>query len=131
MTYDPTLPTNIHKVRYLVGDTDINDLMLQDGEIEWLLTIENDDVFLAAARACETIAARFARDVNYRFSTMWQDSSDAFEHYMALADKLRAVDEADLPSLGFTSSASFTESGIQFWYGMHDNPPSTDPNPDS
>lgn len=128
MTYDPSLPTDTHKVRYLVGDTDVNDLMLQDDEIAWLLQIENDDVFMAAARACESIAARFARDVNYRFSTMWQDSSDAFAHYMKLAETLRASDEADFPNLGFKASATFDDVGPEnFWYGMHDNPPRVRP----
>lgn len=128
MTYDPTLAKDTDKVRYLVGDTDDDDLMLEDTEIKFLLTLENDNLFEAAARACETIAAKFARDVNYRFSTMWQDASDAYDHYMRLAKRLRERDEYHFPDLGFKASPVFDDRNEDygpevFWVAMHDNPP--------
>ena len=48
-------------VRFLVGDTDSTDQLLQDGEITYLLSQYNNAPLNAAIRACETIMAKFAR----------------------------------------------------------------------
>lgn len=130
-TYDPNLIKDRDRVRFLIGDTDNDFLMLEDKEIAYLLTQEGDDVLMASYRACVAIAGKFARDVNYRFSTMWQDSTEAFNHYMKLANvyEAEAASGADSAlSLGFLMSPSMTrreDDGTieQFFYGMHDNPP--------
>lgn len=49
------------QVRFLVGDTDITDPLLLDGEINYLLDQYNGAVYNASIRACETIQAKFAR----------------------------------------------------------------------
>lgn len=51
-------------VRFLVGDTDITDPLLQDGEIYYLLGQYNNAVINASIRACETIQAKFGRMVD-------------------------------------------------------------------
>ena len=49
-------------VRFLIGDTDNCDQLLQDGEIEWLLSQYNEvGAMNAAIRGCEVIAAKFSR----------------------------------------------------------------------
>jgi len=125
--YDKTLPTDRDKVRLLIGDTNNDVLLMEDEEIEFLLTNNNSALYLTAADACEIIAAKFARDVNYRFSTLWQDAGDAYEHYMALAEKHRKTADSSetVPSgLSFTASDILdTDDPAVFWYGMTDNPP--------
>lgn len=123
--YDPSVPTDRDKVRFLIGDTDNDNLMLSDDEVAFTLSENADDLYLTAASLCKSIAARFARDVNYRFSTLWQDSGDAYEHYMALAKRY----EEEALSGGGSLEVVFTMSGSrctqypeEFWYGMHDNP---------
>ena len=86
--YDETLPTDRDKVRFLIGDTDNDTLMLSDTEVEFALSENSDNLYAAGSSLCKSIAARFARDVNYRFSTLWQDSGDAYIHYMELAETL-------------------------------------------
>lgn len=127
MAYDEKLPDDRNKVRFLIGDTDNADLILRDEEVTYCLSVENDDIFFAAARACETIAARFARDVNYRFSTMWQDAGDAFDHYMGLAERLRKSDSSEFTAIDLQVSPvmqkRMDDFGPEvFWFGMHDNP---------
>lgn len=48
--------TNIDDVRLLIPDTDPSSQALDDSQIERLLSLSNDKVFLAAARALEIIA---------------------------------------------------------------------------
>jgi len=124
-TYDDNLSTDRDKVRFLIGDTDDDNQMLSDNEIAFLLTQENSNLLLASASACEAIAAKFARDVNYRFSTMWQDASDAYAHYMQLAEKYRTESSRNSgqPIFTFNENINSGEAVELFWYGMHDNPP--------
>jgi len=123
--YDPSLPTDRDKVRFHVGDTDNDNLMLSDDEVTFALTEKADNIYLAAASLCRSIAARFARDVNYRFSTLWQDAGDAYAHYMDLAERYEneALLGSGAASVVFTMSGSrCQEYPEEFWYGMHDNP---------
>lgn len=126
-TYDDNLSNDRDKVRFLVGDTEDDQQMLSDGEIAFTLTQTGDNLLLAAAYACETIAAKFARDVNYRFSTMWQDASDAYDHFMDLAKKRRMESERNTgqPIFTFNENINGGLAPELFWYGMHDNPPTT------
>ena len=130
-TYDKNLTLDRDKVRFLIGDTDNDFLMLEDSEIAYILTGEGDDVLKTASRCCLTIASKFARDVNYRFSTMWQDSTEAYNHYIELSKMYAVQAEQGSESaldLGFQMSPAMTakvaEVGYveEFWIGMNDNP---------
>ncbi len=127
-TYDSNLVLDRDKVRFLIGDTDNDFPMLEDGEISYLLTEEGNNVLMAASRCCLAIASEFARDVNYRFSTMWQDSTDAYNHYIQLSDMLRkeGTTQTEL-SVSFLMSNEMqrrvdNDKVEIFFYGMHDNP---------
>jgi hypothetical protein len=53
MSYDPS--TNAGKVRMLIGDTTITDHIFTDAEVTTLLTMAEQNVYLAAALAFGTI----------------------------------------------------------------------------
>jgi hypothetical protein len=59
-SYDTANPTNMHKVRALCGDTIDAGHYLEDGDIDIFLALENNDIRLAAAMACESIAGKLA-----------------------------------------------------------------------
>lgn len=61
-SYDPTtLTTNkTNQVRFLVGDTEVTDPLVQDEEIVFALSQRNS-IYGAAAIVCRTIAAKFSR----------------------------------------------------------------------
>lgn len=53
------------KVRFLIGDTDTTNQLLQDAEITFLLAQWNDDAYVAASHACDALAAKFAAKSDY------------------------------------------------------------------
>lgn len=120
--YDPGLTTTRDQVRFLIGDTDNNNIMLENSEIEYLLSLEGDDVFGAASRCCDSIAAMFAREVDTRFSTLWQNGSQAHDHYVALSARLQAQAGVRSASPEFTYANIDPDSPSIFWIGMDDNP---------
>lgn len=63
MAFTYVLTTDRGKVRFLSGDTDSLDILLQDDEIDYLLTLY-PSVTTAAVAACRAIAAKFAREAD-------------------------------------------------------------------
>lgn len=91
-TYD--LSTSVGQVRFETGDTDPEATYLTDQEIAYALAEENEVVLLAAARCCETIAARLAGDYDFQWEN--GDAGGSFKRSQArqafadLAVRLRA-----------------------------------------
>lgn len=122
--YDSTLSLDRDKVRFLVGDTDDDNQMLSDSEIAFALSENNDGIYLASADLCEALAAGFARDVNYRFSTLWLNAGDAYKHFVDRGIQLRSDAESATGQPIFTMGEGTDPDAPEiFWYGMHDNPP--------
>ena len=122
--YDDQLSLDRDKVRFLVGDTDNDNPMLSDNEVGFALSENNNDIYMSAAYLCEALAAGFARDVNYRFSTLWLNAGDAYEHFTRRAQQLRRDADSATGQPIFTMGEGTDEDAPEiFWYGMHDNPP--------
>ncbi len=77
------------KVRFLVFDTDTNEQLINNEEIDWLLT-EQTSVYMAAANAAEAIAAKFAKDVTRSAVGLSATVGNRSSFYLRLADTLRA-----------------------------------------
>lgn len=88
-SYDPaTLATSeLYQVRFLVGDTNESDPLLQDEEINYLLSI-NQTVVATAIACCERISATFARLVDHRLGPLSVSNSQKSAHYARLARQL-------------------------------------------
>lgn len=84
-----TVSTPLDAVRLEIGDRDVSNPLFTDDEIEYFLGNRNDDVHLAAADACESLARRFARE--YDFSTDGQSFKRGTRSrmYADLAKQLR------------------------------------------
>lgn len=76
------------KVRFLVGDTDTNDRLVEDEEINWALS-EYPSVYVAAAEICEAIAAKFARKVDQSVGDLRISFSKQSDQYSKKAAQLR------------------------------------------
>jgi hypothetical protein len=74
-------------VRFLIGDVDQNEQLLQDEEINYLLEIYSN-VYVAAANAARSIAARFARQVDESVGDMQLSLAQRVTHYRQLAEEL-------------------------------------------
>lgn len=87
-TYSPALAADKDRVRFLTGDTNAADQQLQDEEITWLVS-QRSDVLLAAADACEGIAARYTRQADTTNSKLSVAASKRAAAYAALAKMLQ------------------------------------------
>jgi len=52
----------IDRVRFLIGDKSTTNPDLSDSEIAYLLSVEGNEPLRAAARAAETLSAKYAKD---------------------------------------------------------------------
>jgi hypothetical protein len=78
------------QVRLLIGDTDTNDQLLSDEAIAFYLSQRGDSVNLAAADACDSIAAKYARQVDTKNGQLSVSASQRAEAYRKLGADLRA-----------------------------------------
>jgi hypothetical protein len=85
---DPSL-SDRDKVRFLVFDTDVNEQLINDEEIAWVLT-EQSNIYMAAANVAEAIAAKFAKDINRSAVGLSASPGGRGRFYLDLADKLRS-----------------------------------------
>lgn len=76
------------QVRFLIQDTDQTDQLLQDEEIEFLITLEGGPL-KAAAKAAETLAAKFARKCDETVGPVKIMFSQKNKMYMELCEKLK------------------------------------------
>lgn len=116
-------PSNSSKdaVRFMIGDTDSTDPLLQDEEITYLVTI-HAAVGMAAVGAARAIAARFSREGDkartvgdLSLSESLSQKSFQFHH---LADHLLAISAGiDAPPIAVASS---TALGAEFKIGLLD-----------
>lgn len=117
-------------MRLRTGDTSSGDVLLDDGAIESLVTLEGNKE-LAAAAAADSIAAVFARKVDKAVGKLRISLTQASEHYFSLAERLRS--EASMRNVsayagGISRSdrdselADTDRSGPQFSVGQFDNP---------
>lgn len=88
-SYDSSLTADRDKVRFLVGDTDDSNKLVADGEITGSLTIENDNIYKAAAMIAESLAARFAREVSITVDGLSRTGEQRARQYTDLARRLR------------------------------------------
>lgn len=123
--------SSLDEVRFLVGDTDATDQLLQDEELQFLLdkwlTIHGS-TFYVAAIACETIAAKFAREATYSADGVSVSLSELQAKFKTQAETLRAQHRELLvggsPDVGGISPYEETDHSIApfiFGTGMNDN----------
>lgn len=84
---DPSSSTR-DAVRFEIGDTDQNDQLLQDGEIDYAIQQESN-LFGAAARCCEAIARKFAREADRAIGKTRVAASQKSQAYTKMALQLR------------------------------------------
>lgn len=122
------------EVRWLTGDTDTNDQLITDEEIAHAVTIAGSTQ-MAAAMCLDTLASKFARDVDNKLSKGSESSSQRSKAFRAAASALRSGIGTALTSLSF---GGLTKSGKQtlrsdsdavqpaFERGSFDNPSAPD-----
>lgn len=114
--YDSNLSTPKDQVRFETGDTIQLDPLLQDEEIEFVLSQNSNQVLRAAAECCEKISALFARQVDNNSGKTSAQASQRSKAYATLARRLR-----NRFIVSSVPSAGGTDGDLAFDKGMMDN----------
>lgn len=119
-TYSGNPATSLRdQVRFLIGDTDPDDPLLQDEEIDWLLAQSNQNVLAAAAEACQAISARYSRQADRQVGDLRIALSQKAEAYAKRAQEFRAK----LPIATGTPFAGGINKQPYFRLGLHNYEP--------
>lgn len=138
-TYNPAdLSSSLAKVRLMIGDTNTNDQLLQDEEINYFLTV-NSSPMSAAVMAARAIASKFARLADTDIETASVKYSQKAKGYADLADTLEKQSNSALsgglagPSATGISIAAMEQADDdtdrpipENRKGMFDNPPNAE-----
>jgi len=90
---DPSSSTK-DAVRFLIGDTDEDDPLVQDEEIKWF-TDNWSDHYMAAAAICDSLAGKFAREVNVSADGISYSGNQIAQNFTQLAQQLRQMSGMD------------------------------------
>ena len=77
------------RVRLEIGDPDEDRILFQDAELDDFLAQEGNSILGSAARACETLATRFARDFTFTADGASFQKGNITQMYMNQAKRLR------------------------------------------
>lgn len=113
-TYDGDLTNRRDRIRFLVGDTDTNDQLLQDGEINYHIEHFPND-YLCAAVLCDAIAAKFSRQADVNNAGLSLSASQRAQAYRTRAVELRK-EATKIASM----SVGTQYRHPAFWKGMFD-----------
>jgi len=89
-SYDPSLSTNLDKIRFLIQDTDTTNYQLQDLEIAGMLSIYGSYKTTAVA-CCEVLAIKYGNSAELKVvGALRLSYADRAKKYMNLAKLLRS-----------------------------------------
>ena len=100
MSYDIT--TDVGKVRLLIGDNDITNEAFTDAEITYFLTSNSNNIYLAAADALESWAAKYAASPDSEKIGDYAYSQKIVDRMLSLAKRYRETD-ASTPVMAISS----------------------------
>jgi len=95
-SYDNTVLATSSKdaVRLIIGDTDSNDQLLADEEINYYIT-KQGTVVRAASESARAVAAKYARLMSRSIGGLQADFSAKYRQYLELANDLARNEEVD------------------------------------
>lgn len=89
-TYDPTLDTDLDKVRFLIGDTDTTSQQLSNEEITFLLADRENNVDQTAIYALDGIIAKYSRKVNVTVGDVQVQYASMMSQFESVRKRLMA-----------------------------------------
>lgn len=102
----------LNSVRYLIGDTDSSDPLLQDEEVNFALSQNGTNIYNAASWCCKAIVAKFSRLVDTQLDgALSSKYSDRVKQYINLGIQIEQLGKKMSPnSFGlFAGGISLTE----------------------
>ena len=107
---DPSVSSK-DAVRFLVGDTNPDEPLVQDEEIVYMLALETDPKGAAAA-ICEALSAKFATAVDMRLGDYSISMSQKAESFAARARQLRIASGIRI-GVPYAGGISVSDKGAQ------------------
>lgn len=117
-------------VRFLIFDTDTNDQLLQDAEINWCISQAGDSVYQAAHDAAYAIASKFSRMATSKtVGDLSLSYSDRAKAYFELANELLELGARREPPSPWVSPENMKRAsdktvpptnGTEYWTGQMD-----------
>jgi hypothetical protein len=117
-------------VRFLVGDTDTTDQLLNDAEVAFCIAESGGSIYQSAHDCCYSIASKFSRLATSKtvgdLSLSYADRAQAF---FALANELLELGARREPPIPWASAANMQRTsdkttpptnGTDFWTGQMD-----------
>jgi len=88
-TFDPTkITTDLAKVRTMIADTDEDNPLLTDEQINFFVSVESN-IYLASAMCCEAISSSYAGQVDTKVGDLAISKSQKSKQYKEQADRFR------------------------------------------
>ena len=84
------IESDLDRVRLKIGDTDTENALLVDEEIEAFIDAWPNNIEMAAADSADAIAAKFSRGFNFSTDGQSFNRRERVEHYTDLAKRLRS-----------------------------------------
>lgn len=110
-------------VRFWIGDTDTDDQLLNDEELDFLLAAADDNIGAAAMNAVRGLIGKFARMVDRSHGDLSVRASQRAAQYRDLLKTLSARFDTAAAYVSVNGVASTYETdNDKFWIGMHDKP---------
>ena len=105
-------------VRLLVQDTDSADTLLQNEELDFALLEAGNNVYVAAASACEMLAAKFTRygDTAVDETGIQAKYSDVAKGFSARARNLREASRRLTAGIGMPSAGGISRGAVKAVY---------------
>jgi hypothetical protein len=109
-------------VRLLVQDTDDNDMLLQNEELDFCILEAGNNVYVAAAAACEMLSAKFTRygDTAIDETGIQAKYSDVAKAFSDRARKLRESSRRFTAGLGTPLAGGISRSAMSTVYADTD-----------
>jgi hypothetical protein len=98
-----SITTSLDKLRLELGDTDVDNVLFEDDELNYFLSAENGDVMSACLRACEAAARHLARAFDFETDGQAFKRSQMAARFASLAKDLRSQ---GITTTGATSVSS-------------------------
>lgn len=131
---DPSTSTR-NEVRFLINDTNANDVLFSDEELDYLIDEWGSNVYEISRACCETLVSRFSRLADSTSKSVGDISlSESYtaksQQYQDLAKsffnrRLRKAPPtlfANAESLKSTNDREIDDYNTDFFAGIHDNP---------
>lgn len=99
-SYDSqNLASELNKIRLYIGDTDVDDALLQDEEIG-VVQADSTTFFRRCASCCRLVCSKLARRVDNKLASFTEDASVVYERYKKMADHYESKAAMNYPWSG-------------------------------